>query len=361
MKTKIHAIAGVIGFLTILTFWTSTVYSELFASHETIAAVKSMILKGMFILIPAMAIAGGSGMSLGGKRVDEKAVAKKKRMPLIAANGLLILVPAALYLESKASSGAFDMSFYLVQGLELVAGAANLVMMGLNIRDGLTMTGRLGGQSKVVESKSGGSVIEELDGGPLVAKNLPRLFDANSEPLEIKPVVALCRCGASQIKPYCDGSHNEIGFDSTRSENHTPDKLRSYKGRDITIHYNRLLCSHAGECGKHLKSVFDPSREPWIVPDNGSKEEIIATVKTCPSGALMYSLDGSSPQHEVGGETGIDIEKDGPYRVVGIPLTSSHFAEGSSPNKYVLCRCGASKNKPFCDGSHQEIKWRDAE
>ena len=80
-------------------------------SHETVAAVKSMVVTGLFILIPAIAIAGGSGMSLGGKRVDEKAVAKKKRMPFIAANGLLILVPAAIYLESKASIGAFDTSF----------------------------------------------------------------------------------------------------------------------------------------------------------------------------------------------------------------------------------------------------------
>ena len=67
MKTKIHAFAGVLGFLAIMTFWSSTVYSELFGSPETIAFVKSMILKGMFILMPAMAIAGGSGMSLGGK------------------------------------------------------------------------------------------------------------------------------------------------------------------------------------------------------------------------------------------------------------------------------------------------------
>ena len=103
MKTKIHAFAGAIGFLAVLTFWTSTVYSELFGSPETIALVKSMILKGMFVLIPAMAIAGGSGMSLGGKRVDERAVAKKRRMPFIAANGLLILLPSAVYLEAKGA------------------------------------------------------------------------------------------------------------------------------------------------------------------------------------------------------------------------------------------------------------------
>ncbi len=140
MKTKIHATAGVIGFLTILTFWSSTVISELFTAHETIAVVKTMILWGMCILIPAMSIAGASGMNLGQKRRDQLTAAKKKRMPFIAANGLLILVPAAIYLQSKAVSGSFDTMFYAVQAIELIAGATNLTLMGLNIRDGRAMT-----------------------------------------------------------------------------------------------------------------------------------------------------------------------------------------------------------------------------
>lgn len=143
MKTRIHAIAGGIGFLMILLFWASTAFSELFASHETIATVKGLILKGMFILIPAMAIVGGSGMAMGRRRKDAPARAKKKRMPIIVLNGLLILVPAAWFLAGKAAVGDFDSTFYLVQVVELVAGAANLTMMGLNIRDGLKMTGRI--------------------------------------------------------------------------------------------------------------------------------------------------------------------------------------------------------------------------
>jgi len=140
MKTKIHATAGVIGFLTILTFWSSTVISELFTAHETIAVVKTLVLQGMLILIPAMIIAGASGMNLGQKRRDPLTAAKKKRMPFIAANGLLILVPAAIYLQSKAVSGRFDTLFYAVQAIELVAGSTNLTLMGLNIRDGRAMT-----------------------------------------------------------------------------------------------------------------------------------------------------------------------------------------------------------------------------
>ena len=143
MKTRIHAVAGGIGFLMILTFWTSTVISELFAGPDTIAAVKAMILKGMILLILAMAIAGVSGMAMGRRRKDALTRAKKQRMPIIAANGLLILVPAAWFLAGKAASGAFDTVFYVVQAVELIAGAANLSMMGLNIRDGLRMTGKL--------------------------------------------------------------------------------------------------------------------------------------------------------------------------------------------------------------------------
>ena len=143
MKRNIHAFAGAVAFLTILGFWGMTIVSELFGSDQTIATVKGGILQGMFVLIPAMVIVGGSGMSMGRKRRDVPAVAKKKRMPLIAANGLLILLPAAFYLASKSAAGDFDAGFYTVQGLELIFGALNIGMMSLNIRDGLVMTGRL--------------------------------------------------------------------------------------------------------------------------------------------------------------------------------------------------------------------------
>jgi CDGSH-type Zn-finger protein len=357
VKTRIHAIAGGIGFLTIFTFWMSTVTTELFASHETIAAVKQLILFGMVILIPALAIAGASGMAMGRKRTDAPAVAKKKRMPFIAANGLVILVPSAFYLASKAAAGSFDTWFYGIQALELIAGAANLTIMGLNIRDGMTMTGRVGSVPTSSSTEETGSMIEERDGGPLVARGVARLSGPAGEPIDTKPAMTLCRCGASKNKPFCDGSHNEIGFDSRPTDDRTPDKLRAFEGKDITVHYNRLLCSHAGECGK-LKAVFDPSRKPWIEPDNGDVDDIIEVVTACPSGALSYSLAGRSLQHAVSEASGISIEKNGPYRVTGVPLATARPAAGACPDKYVLCRCGASKNKPYCDGSHHNIGWK---
>ncbi len=359
MKTRIHAIAGGIGFLLILLFWTSTALSEVFASHETIAWVKAMILKGMFILIPAMIIAGGSGMMMGKTRTDAPAVAKKKRMPLIALNGLLILLPSAWFLAGKAGAGEFDAVFYSVQVIELIAGAANLTMLGLNIRDGLTMTGRIGG-SVSASADLRQPVIEERPAGPLVAKSIPRLSDAEGEGLDVQPVMALCRCGASKNKPYCDGSHNDVGFSSEPSADRTPDGVKTFKGKQVDVHYNRLLCSHAGVCGAQLKAVFDTKRDPWIAPDNATPDEIRDVVGACPSGALSWSEAGGQARHIIGEDPGITIERNGPFRVTGIPLAPGVPAKGACPEKYVLCRCGASKNKPFCDGSHADIGWSDA-
>ncbi len=144
MRTRIHALAGAIGLLCIFVFWTSTMLTELFASYEAIALVKATILKGMFVLVPALAIVGASGMAMGAKRKDALARSKKRRMPVIAANGLLILLPSAFFLASKSAAGEFDGTFYAVQGVELVAGAANFSLIGLNMRDGLRMTRRIG-------------------------------------------------------------------------------------------------------------------------------------------------------------------------------------------------------------------------
>ncbi len=142
MKRSIHAIAGIIGFSTVLIFWTATVVSELFGSHADIAMVKTNILWGMLILIPALAVAGASGMSMGRTRQGMLTTRKKKRMPFIAMNGLLILVPCAFFLAGKAGQSDFDAWFYGVQSIELIAGAVNMGLMGLNIRDGLRMSGR---------------------------------------------------------------------------------------------------------------------------------------------------------------------------------------------------------------------------
>ena len=141
MIKAIHPIAGIIATLTIASFWLSTALSELFGSEATVVAVKSAIPWGFLLLIPMLAVAGGSGIKLA-RGVRTGLVGKKfKRMPFVAANGLLMLIPSALFLASKARAAEFDTSFYAVQALELAAGAVNITLLGLNLRDGLTMKG----------------------------------------------------------------------------------------------------------------------------------------------------------------------------------------------------------------------------
>lgn len=144
MKSKIHFIAAILATLCIATFFTSTILVELFGSPEWIATVKSLIVKpGLFILVPTIAITGSTGFALSKIRKGMLVNHKKKRMPFIGANGLLILLPAAILLDQWAASGSFDTKFYVVQGLEILAGAINLFLMSMNIRDGLKMTGKL--------------------------------------------------------------------------------------------------------------------------------------------------------------------------------------------------------------------------
>jgi len=139
----IHPVAGGLAILTIATFWLSTALSELFASQATVATVKTAIPWGFLLLVPALMAAGGSGFALAMERRAGLIGAKIKRMPWVAANGLLILIPSALFLAFKAKAAEFDGSFYVVQALELVAGAANITLLSLNMRDGFKMKGRL--------------------------------------------------------------------------------------------------------------------------------------------------------------------------------------------------------------------------
>lgn len=143
MTKRIHPIAGALALLTILTFWLSTAFSELLGSEAAVTAGKTTIPWGFFLLVPALAAAGGSGAALSKGRRGGLAGKKLKRMPLIAANGILVLIPAALFLAHKARSGDFDGMFYAVQAVELAAGALNIALLSLNMRDGLRMTGRL--------------------------------------------------------------------------------------------------------------------------------------------------------------------------------------------------------------------------
>jgi len=201
--------------------------------------------------------------------------------------------------------------------------------------------------------------IAVRENGFVRAANIPKLIDSDGSEKELRPVMALCRCGQSANKPFCDGSHKRNGFEGAGTDNSARDSVKTYEGREVNIHYARLLCSHAGECGARLSAVFNTDNRPWIQPDNGTLEQIKEVVCACPSGALRYNLKGEEPQHLTPSDPSITVEKDGPYRVAGIPLEDQSASENGASDKYVLCRCGLSKNKPFCDGTHKDEGWSD--
>lgn len=203
-------------------------------------------------------------------------------------------------------------------------------------------------------------IIEARENGPMIAKNVKTFRLPDGSLAEDKPIRALCRCGHSKNKPYCDGSHNDAKFDSSPGDAKSHDKVSVYEGADVTVYYNRLLCSHAAECGRLASNVFNTQERPWIQPDNGTVEQIAQVVSACPSGALRMSEPNENPQAITNDEVSIQVEKNGPYWVRNIAISPEYWAEGQSDNKYVLCRCGLSKNKPFCDGTHSEEGWKDS-
>lgn len=143
MKSKLHGIFGTVALLCIVAFWSSTAVSELFFDQASVTAVKNAILAGMWVLIPAMMATGGSGFSLARGRRGRLVDVKARRMKIVAANGVLVLLPSAWMLASWANAGRFDGMFYALQALELVAGAINITLLTLNMRDGLRLAGRL--------------------------------------------------------------------------------------------------------------------------------------------------------------------------------------------------------------------------
>ncbi len=202
---------------------------------------------------------------------------------------------------------------------------------------------------------SGTPTIECTPDGPYLVRNLADLRNGTGDRIETKPAMALCRCGGSANKPFCDGTHKKNGFSGARLADPATAVRASYHADAITIHDNRSICAHAGHCTDGLATVFRQQHEPWIDSAGASVEAIIATVERCPSGALSYTRGGIEVRDQER-EPSIAATTDGPYSVVGGPqLLGEARAPGASAEHYTLCRCGASKNKPFCDGTHWSI------
>jgi CDGSH-type Zn-finger protein len=203
------------------------------------------------------------------------------------------------------------------------------------------------------------SNIKVTKDGPLIANNLKVFKNSQDIDLDAKASMALCRCGKSEDKPFCDGTHQIVGFKGNKEYGRTPDRVKDYKGKELTIHDNRGVCAHVGYCTDNSPKVFDTSKRPWIDPDGDTPEKTKKTIRTCPSGALSYT---HNQKKWIGNEreAGIKIHKDGPHCVQGeVELVDEDGNKPFLKEHYTLCRCGYSKNKPFCDGTHWSAKFSD--
>lgn len=205
--------------------------------------------------------------------------------------------------------------------------------------------------------------------GPYLVTNAETLTDHLGRPLPVRPQMALCRCGGSATKPWCDGTHAENGFTDAKDPQRVPDRRDTYLGQQVTVLDNRGICQHAGYCTDRLATAFRVDAEPFVAPSGGRMDEIIRAVRDCPSGALSFAVDGREAREEVDHGNrrppAIEVAQDGPYRVTGgIPLTGPDGADeprgaGASREHYALCRCGQSRNKPFCSGMHWYVDFTD--
>ena len=210
--------------------------------------------------------------------------------------------------------------------------------------------------------------IAIADGGPyLVSGGVPitskaPIMSEHGEPLtwktttadaaEIKGRVALCRCGASDNKPYCDGSHARVEWDGT---DNAPDgaydeRAKSYGGEGFEVFDDRPICVHAGFCGNRVTNVWKMAAKADV---SRIRAEAMSMVERCPSGALTYAVDGETNEPDLPSE--VAVIPDGPLWVSGgIEITRADGSTLENRNRVTLCRCGQSGSKPLCDGSHKK-------
>jgi len=134
--------------------------------------------------------------------------------------------------------------------------------------------------------------------------------------------------------------------------------VKEYSNGEITILWKPKTCIHAAECVKRLPNVYKPKEKPWITIENATTEELIDQIDKCPSGALSYNLKNQKINQKME-KIKINAMENGPLLVEGIIEVTK--PDGSIENKEkttAFCRCGASANKPYCDGKHRNIEFK---
>jgi CDGSH-type Zn-finger protein len=172
-----------------------------------------------------------------------------------------------------------------------------------------------------------------------------------------RPTYVLCRCGQSRDKPFCDGTHQRVGFDGTCTADRAPGATRRkvYQGVGIVMTDDESLCAGYAFC--------DPCGGVWReIADTGDakvRERVERQVAMCPSGRLQYAPSASEPSLEKPYAPTIATIPNGALWVLGgIPVETADGFTYEVRNRQLLCRCGASQNKPYCDGSHRRVNFQ---
>lgn len=194
---------------------------------------------------------------------------------------------------------------------------------------------------------------------PITPKRIVRSPDdepltwATDEPLPHDTPTWLCRCGQSSNKPFCDNTHLRVGFDGTEvaSTETFSEMEKTYDGVGIKVHRVGSICQHSRFCANQTTDWFQmlPGTDDITV-----KGRVIDMIEHCPSGALVLEMDGEIIEPDY--SRAISPVEDGPYWVTGgVTIERSDGVVMETRNRVTLCRCGESKNKPLCDGTHRRI------
>jgi CDGSH-type Zn-finger protein len=170
-------------------------------------------------------------------------------------------------------------------------------------------------------------------------------------------IYVLCRCGHSGNKPYCDGTHKRVGFDGTCTADRAPGATRRkvYQGAGITMTDDESLCAGYAFCDPHggVWREIAESADPTV------KARLQQQIAHCPSGRLQFSVPGSrAPVEERYEPTVATIPNGALWVLGGVQVETPDGFSYEVRNRQLLCRCGASENKPFCDGSHRRVKFQ---
>ncbi len=134
--------------------------------------------------------------------------------------------------------------------------------------------------------------------------------------------------------------------------------VKRYSNEEITVIWKPEKCIHAGICVKTLPKVYDPDTRPWIKPENASGRELQMQIEKCPSGALSYSLKKPEKDTDAApkGIMRVEVVPGGPLLVHGeIDIALTNGVHEHRMRCTAFCRCGASSNKPYCDGTHKSM------